>query len=55
MLGMGVARVDATEPVGLWRAALRTVLTGFVFPAAIVDADGRGMHDRATNTTVIRG
>ena len=55
LLGMGVARIDAAEPVGLWRAALRTVLTGFVLPAAIVDADGRGMHDRATNTTVIRG
>ena len=55
VLGMGVARVDAEEPVGLWRAALRTVLTGFVLPAALVDADGRGMHDRATNTTVIRG
>ena len=54
ILGMGIARID--EPghtVGLWRAALRTILTGFVFPAAIVDEDGRGMHDRATGTTVI--
>ncbi|MDU7512355.1 MAG: RDD family protein, partial [Corynebacterium sp.] len=24
------------------------------FPAAMVDADGRGMHDRATGTIVIR-
>ena len=55
MLGMGVARMDANEPVGFWRAAVRTILTGFVLPAALVDADGRGMHDRATNTTVIRG
>lgn len=54
MLGMGVARIDAEAPVGFWRAAVRTVLTGFIFPAALVDADGRGMHDRATNTTVIR-
>lgn len=52
-LGMGVARVDAEVPVGFWRAALRTILTAFIFPAAMVDADGRGMHDRATNTTVI--
>ena len=54
ILGMGIARID--EPghtVGLWRAVLRTVLTGFVFPAAIVDENGRGMHDRATGTTVI--
>ena len=53
-LGMGVARVDKEAPVGLWRAAVRTILTGFVLPAALVDADGRGMHDRATTTTVIR-
>lgn len=55
MLGMGVARIDAEAPVGFWRAAVRTILTGFVLPAAMVDADGRGMHDRATNTTVIMG
>ncbi|WP_301925246.1 RDD family protein [Corynebacterium glaucum] len=53
MLGMGVARVDAEAPVGLWRATVRTLLTAFILPAAMVDADGRGMHDRATNTTVI--
>lgn len=54
LLGMGVARVDAEERVGFWWAAVRTILTGFILPAALVDADGRGMHDRATNTTVIR-
>lgn len=54
VLGMGVARVDKESPVGFWRAAVRTILTGFVLPAALVDADGRGMHDRATTTTVIR-
>ncbi|MBC3177896.1 RDD family protein [Corynebacterium lujinxingii] len=54
VLGMGVARVDEEAPVGFWRAAVRTILTGFVLPAALVDADGRGMHDRATTTTVIR-
>lgn len=55
MLGMGVARVDAEVPVGFWRATVRTILTGFILPAAMVDQDGRGLHDRATNTTVIRG
>ena len=55
LLGMGVARLDVPGAhVGLWRAALRTVLTGVLFPAAMVDADGRGMHDRATGTIVIR-
>lgn len=55
LLGMGVARVDAPgQRVGLWRAVVRTILTGFILPAAMVDADGRGLHDRATGTTVIR-
>lgn len=54
MLGMGVARVDVpSERVGFWRAAVRTVLTAFFFPAAMVDQDGRGIHDRATGTAVI--
>ncbi len=55
LLGMGVARLDAPgQCVGLWRAALRTLFTMFILPAAMVDANGRGMHDRATGTTVIR-
>lgn len=54
VLGMGVARVDAPGTrVGFWRAAVRTLLTAVFFPAAMVDADGRGMHDRGTGTTVI--
>lgn len=53
-LGMGVARVDiGGAKVGLWRAVVRTLLTAFVLPAALVDQDGRGMHDRATGTAVI--
>ena len=40
---------------GLARAAARTLLTIFVLPAAMVDTDGRGMHDRATGTAVILG
>lgn len=55
MLGMGVARVDVGGArVGLWRAVVRTLLTAFILPAAMVDADGRGMHDRGTGTAVIR-
>ena len=52
--GMGVALLDVPcAQVGFWRAAVRTLLTGVIFPAAMVDADGRGMHDRATGTIVI--
>lgn len=55
VMRMGVARVDAEERVGFWRALVRTVLTVFVFPPILVDADGRGLHDRATGTAVILG
>lgn len=54
ILRMGVARIDIPgERVGLWRAVVRTLLTSFIFPAAMVDMDGRGLHDRATGTGVI--
>ena len=54
LLGMGVARLDVPgSSVGLWRAAVRTLLTAVLVPAAMVDADGRGLHDRATGTAVI--
>ncbi len=36
------------------RAVLRTVLLCLVIPAAIWDRDGRGLHDRAAGTVVIR-
>lgn len=56
VLGMGVARVDDRNArVGVVRAIARTLFTIFVLPAAMVDADGRGMHDRATGTAVILG
>ncbi|WP_448852328.1 RDD family protein [Corynebacterium sp. 335C] len=55
VMGMGVARIDATERVGLWRAAVRSALTLLLLPPIVQDTDGRGMHDRATGTAVIRG
>src|SRR5699024_8022122 len=55
MLGMGVARLDVPgTTVGIWRGIVRTLLTACLFPAAMVDADGRGIHDRATGTVVVR-
>ena len=55
IVGIGVARLDRpNERVGLWRAVVRTVLTVFLFPPVIQDTDGRGMHDRVTQTGVIR-
>lgn len=55
VMGIGVARIDdPNQRVGFIRAAARTVLTFFLFPPVIQDTDGRGMHDRATGTAVIR-
>lgn len=54
VLKMGVARIDVADArVGFVRALIRSLLTACVLPAAMVDADGRGMHDRGTGTSVI--
>ncbi|MFC7450620.1 RDD family protein [Rhodococcus daqingensis] len=53
-VGLQVARVDRPVPVGIVRALARQVLLVFVVPALITDLDGRGMHDRATGTALVR-
>jgi uncharacterized RDD family membrane protein YckC len=35
-------------------AALRTALLMLLIPALISDRDGRGLHDRAAGTVVVR-
>jgi len=42
------------NPVGLPRAALRAALLCLAIPPLIMDADGRGLHDRAARTAVVR-
>jgi uncharacterized RDD family membrane protein YckC len=54
MLGIRVARMDGTTMVGPIRAIPRTILTGLIIPAVLVNADGRGLHDRAVGTIVLR-
>lgn len=53
-VGLQVARVDRPVPVGIVRALARQVLLVFMVPALITDTDGRGMHDRATGTALVR-
>jgi uncharacterized RDD family membrane protein YckC len=53
LLGIRVARLDG-RPVGLGWALARTVLLLTVIPAVMLDADLRGLHDKAANTVVIR-
>lgn len=48
-----VARLDG-KPVGLLWGFVRTVLLCLLIPAVIWDRDGRGLHDKAANTVVVR-
>ncbi|RJK96942.1 RDD family protein [Vallicoccus soli] len=54
LLGLRVVRLDAPVPVGLARGLLRAVLIALVVPAAVWDRDGRGLHDKAVRTAVVR-
>jgi hypothetical protein len=54
LFGIGTARIDAEERVGVLRALVRVVFIFFLLPPLIQDEDGRGMHDRATGTALIR-
>ncbi len=40
--------------VGLWRGFVRTFLLCLVVPAVVWDGDGRGMHDKAAGTVIVR-
>jgi hypothetical protein len=53
-LRVRVARIDGPTRVGLRRALARSAMLVFVIPALFTDLDGRGMHDRATGTAVVR-
>jgi uncharacterized RDD family membrane protein YckC len=53
VLGIRVAPLGTTL-VGVPRAVLRTALLALVVPAVARDADGRGWHDRAAHTIVVR-
>lgn len=53
-LGLRVASVDGHAAVGVGRALLRTALIAVVAPPLVRDVDGRGWHDRAARTVVVR-
>jgi uncharacterized RDD family membrane protein YckC len=55
LFGLRLVRVDRDDAVGPVRAAVRTVLLLLLVPAVIFDKDGRGLHDRITETAVVRG
>ncbi len=53
LLGIRVVRVDG-RPVGFIWALVRTLLLLCVIPPLVYDGDMRGLHDKASNTIVIR-
>ena len=55
VLGIRVVRLAAQDgPPGFLPAAIRTALVMLVVPAVIMDRDGRGLHDKAAGTLVVR-
>lgn len=55
LFGLRVIRVDQPVAVDPVRAIVRTGLLFLLLPAVIWDKDGRGLHDRASKTAVVRG
>ena len=54
LLGLRLAHPQPGRRLALWRAVVRTALLALLVPALLVDADGRGLHDRLTETAVVR-
>ncbi|MQA32461.1 RDD family protein [Modestobacter roseus] len=54
LVGLRLAHPHPGQRLALWRAVVRTALLVVLVPALVVDADGRGMHDRLTDTAVVR-
>jgi uncharacterized RDD family membrane protein YckC len=53
-LGLRVVSVAGGGTAGIGRLAARGLLLALVVPALFTDWDGRGVHDRATGTAVVR-
>lgn len=54
LFGLRLVRVDRVAAVDPGRAVVRTALLAMLLPAVIWDRDGRGLHDRLTDTAVVR-
>jgi uncharacterized RDD family membrane protein YckC len=54
LLGLRLAHPHPGARLAVWRAVVRTGLLVLLVPALLVDADGRGLHDRLTGTAVVR-
>ena len=55
VLGIGCVDVSDGRPIGIPRAAVRAVLLQLFVPAVILDRNGRGWHDKAAASVMVRG
>ena len=53
LLGVTVVRTDGSR-LSLGRVVVRTLLICLVIPAVVIDAYGRGLHDRVVDSVAIR-
>ena len=53
LFGLRIIRVDRDQAVNPWRAVVRTILLMLLIPAVVFDRDGRGLHDRYSDTAVV--
>ncbi|HVX43179.1 MAG TPA: RDD family protein [Mycobacteriales bacterium] len=54
LMRLRLTRVDRRAPLTLFQAVVRTILLMLLIPALFMDKNGRGYHDRITNTAVVR-
>lgn len=54
IFGMRVLRLDGNNRVGFSKSLTRSILLCLLIPAVIWDADGRGLHDKAAGTALVR-
>jgi uncharacterized RDD family membrane protein YckC len=54
LLRLHVVRLDRRAPIGLWRALVRTAGVMLLVPTLLRDSSGRALHDRLTQTAVVR-
>jgi uncharacterized RDD family membrane protein YckC len=54
LFGLRLAHPQPRKRLALWRGVVRTALLVLLVPALVVDANGRGLHDRLTDTAVVR-
>ena len=52
-VGIGVVRLSGGR-LPLFQSLVRTLMMMLVFPAVITDADGRGLHDKAVGSAVVK-